>query len=165
MSIARLEPAVRRLQRACGYMLRCTWEWPTADVFRGAAPALKALSMIRSSAEAARAEVSHCERCLDDSRRLRESPASVLALPRGVPGGCRKRHRSPLGHSPEAPRELFGHSPGAPQQLFAALSKLLGSSSGPPYSEAVRELAEFSRRLPSGSSKAPQRERIRDPSG
>ena len=114
LSIARLEPAVWRLQRACGYMLRCTWELPKTDVCRGAAPALKALSMIRSSAEAARADVSCCERCLDDSRGLFSAAAlrgAVEASQKlvGAPllGSCARAHQRSAEMIPRTLRDMM----------------------------------------------------------
>ena len=118
LSIARLEPAAWRSQRACGYMLRRTWEWQKANVFRGAAPALKALSRIRSSAEAARAEVSRCERCLDDSRGLSSSAAL-----RGAAEAPLKLGGHPLlGRCAEARQKVLGGSPVAPQKLLRGSS-------------------------------------------
>ena len=86
--------------------------------FRGAAPALKALSRIRSSAEAARAEVSRCERCLDDSRGL----GSSAALRGAVEAPLKLGGHPLLGSCAGARPKLLVGSPVAPQKLLRGSS-------------------------------------------
>ena len=106
LSIARLEPAVWRLQRACGYTLRRTWEWPKADVPRR-----------RASAQSSQQDQKFRRGCACRSVALRALSGRFARI--GLLGSSSGRCRS----SSEAwrappPRKLRGSSPEAPRRLF-----------------------------------------------